>query len=206
MVFVTAVYLIIRQRRRGPARHEATRAGTEHVNSHSEYENASHLVDGRTERHNATLRETTSGEAFLRVPPPAYIPGETASWQGGMEEFRVGADVPSTRPALRRFSNSKQKIGLLANEVGAVLNHVTSTYFTDLAEAGVGSLMPIDAGGLRPLRGWKCIIEFWTPTYRPVCASPQTLSLPEPTTVDYAPRPLQLQPSNSSPQVVTSHV
>jgi len=38
--------------------------------------------------------------------------------------------------------------------VRAVLNHVmdipvdTSTYLTGLAEAGVGPLMPIDAGGL----------------------------------------------------------
>ena len=102
-----------------------------------------------------TSRAILSEGVVIREPPPAYIPGETISWQDDVEGFRVSTAVPSKCLALRQFSNSKQRIRLLTNEVRAVLNHVmdipvdTSTYLTDLAEAGVGSLMPIDAGGLR---------------------------------------------------------
>lgn len=100
MVLVTAVYLIIRRHRRGLVRREATRG---HVNSQSEHENASH--SGRTEWHVATPRAIPSEEVLVREPPPAYIPGEVASWQDDVEGFRVRTAGSSKCPALKRFSN-----------------------------------------------------------------------------------------------------
>jgi len=163
MVFVAAVCLIIRRHRRGPARREATGMETGHMNPHSEHENApANMRPGEAERHNAAPRAILSEEVLVREPPPAYIPGGTASWQDNAEGFRVSTNRPFKlfrTETILQFETGGWTVGQRRSEGSIKPRYRHTCRYFDIPRRSRGRVVHADRRrGAAPLRGLKFMI------------------------------------------------